>query len=201
MPFVTEELWQSLRHSCPPEWIKTESIMIATYPETDASSLDPVSERVMETVIDIIRAIRNARSEHNVESSIWVEAQVYAGDITSSVASHFTTIESLARVRPLTFLEKRRESRPGENVLVSVLKDAEVVIPMASMVDVATERLRLQKEIDRDEAEMKRLEARLLDTQFIGRAPPTVVEKEKAKLVTIREKLLRLKQEVDRLGV
>jgi valyl-tRNA synthetase len=154
----------------------------------------------METVIDIIRAIRNARSEHNVESGAWVEAQVYAGDLTSSVSSQFDKIESLARVKPLTLLERRRQSRPGDNVLVTVLKDAEVVIPMASMVDAAAERVRLQKELDQNQAEATRLAARLQDNQFVTRAPPTVVERERAKLATIQDKLARLRQELDRIS-
>ena len=153
----------------------------------------------MGTVFDIIRAIRNARAEYNVESGAWVEALVYAGELTPAIAGHIQTIESLARAKPLTFLEQRREARPGENVLVSVLKEGEVVIPMESMIDIASERSRLQKEIEQNEKEMVRLDARLKDDQFLTRAPAAVVEKEKAKLSTIDDKLARLRQELDRL--
>jgi valyl-tRNA synthetase len=99
----------------------------------------------------------------------------------------------------LTFLEKRRESRLGENVLVSVLKEAEVAIPMESVIDVPAERARLQKEIDQDQTEVSRLEVRLADSQFLTRAPAAIVEKERAKLASIKDKLLRLRQEVARL--
>jgi valyl-tRNA synthetase len=199
MPFVTEEIWQALKQSCPSGIHWAESIMVSVYPETDQNMVDIESERIIETVIDIIRSIRNTRAEHNVESGIWVEAQVYAGELTSAVAAHLQAIESLARAKPLTFLKKQRESQPGENVLVNVLKEAQVVIPMASMVDIAAERLRLQKEIDQDQVEATRLETRLHDDQFLTRAPAVVVEKEKAKLATINDKLLRLKQELVRL--
>ncbi|OGO38786.1 MAG: valine--tRNA ligase [Chloroflexi bacterium RBG_16_57_8] len=199
MPFVTEEVWQTLRSSCPPVWQKTDSIMLAAYPESDAKAIDAGSERLMETVVDIIRAIRNARAEHNVESGVWVEAQVHAGELTPAVTTYMPAIESLARAKPLTFLDKRREARPGENVLVCVLKEAEVVIPMESMVDVATERARLQKEIEENEAEGARLEVRLQDQQFLTRAPAAVVEKERNKLASIKDKLARLKQELARL--
>jgi valyl-tRNA synthetase len=154
---------------------------------------------VMETVIDIIRAIRNTRAEYNVEGGAWVEAQVYAGELTSAVTAHFQTIESLAHARPLTFLDQRRESRPGENVLVSVLKESEVVIPLESVIDIAAERARLQKEMDHDGAEVSRLETRLEDSQFLTRAPASIVEKERAKLASIKDKLLRLTQELERL--
>jgi valyl-tRNA synthetase len=199
MPFVTEEIWQALRNAQAIDDQRVESIMVTAYPEADDSQLDPSSERIIETVVDIIRSIRNTRAEHNVEAGIWVEAQVYVGDLTASVNAHFQAIESLARTRPLTFLQKHRESQTGENVVVSVLKDAEVVIPMESMVDVAAEIIRLKKEIDQNQAESSRLEVRLQDSQFLTRAPAAVVEKETAKLTTINDKLTRLKQELSRL--
>jgi len=82
---------------------------------------------------------------------------------------------------------------------VCVLKDAEVVIPMESMVDVATERARLQKEIEQNSAEASRVETRLSDSQFVSRAPAAIVEKERAKLASIKDKLGRLEQELARL--
>ncbi len=199
MPFVTEEIWQILKRSCPPGWLNSESIMIAPYPESDTSNIDTGAERVMGTVVDIIRAIRNVRSEHNVESGVWVEAQVWAGELTFDVAAHSAAIEALSRTKPLTFLEERSKSQKGEYVLVSVLEEAEVTIPMESMVDLTAERLRLQKEIDRNSNEMERLEIRLQDAQFINRAPTAVVEKEKNKLTMIKDKLVRFNQELQRL--
>jgi valyl-tRNA synthetase len=200
MPFVTEEIWQALKRACPPDWPEGGSIMISAYPEAELKAGDEHSARVMETVIDIIRAVRNARSEHDVDNGAWVEAQVYAGDLTSSVSAHRDKIESLSRARPLTFLEQRRQSGPDDNVLVCVLKDAEVIIPMASMVDVAAQRIRLQKEADQNEAERIRLEARLEDGQFLTRAPAVIVEKERAKLASILDRLTRLRQELTRMG-
>jgi valyl-tRNA synthetase len=200
MPFVTEEVWQSLKRACPPGSQPAESIMIAPYPEADGKEVDPESERVIDTVIDIIRAIRNARSEYNVDAGAWIEAQVHAGEFTTSIVNHSGTIESMARARPLTFLEKRRESRPDENLFVSVLKEADVVIPMASMVDIAAERIRLQKEIDQSQAQSDRLDARLKDSQFLTRAPAAIVDKERSSLTSIQDKLVRLRQELSRLG-
>jgi valyl-tRNA synthetase len=198
-PFVTEELWQSLKRAGPADWSATDSIMIAPYPEAEAKAIDPESERIVETVIEVIRAIRNARAEYNVATSRWVEAQVMAGALTPAISAYLAAIETLARAKPVTFLEQRRKARPGENVLVSVLKDAEVVIPMESMVDLEAERCRLQKEVEQNEAEAGRLEARLTDRNFLTRAPEAVVEKEQNKLTVVKDKLARLKQELARL--
>ncbi|GAH79247.1 unnamed protein product, partial [marine sediment metagenome] len=128
MPFVTEELWQNLRQRLPADWQATESIMLSAYPEADEKAIDPQAERVMESVIEIIHSIRNARAQYKVESTRWIEAQVYAGELTPAITPYSQVIQTLARARPVTFLARREEAPPSENILALVLKDAEVII-------------------------------------------------------------------------
>ena len=200
MPFVTEELWQNLRKRLPADWAETESIMIAAYPAADEKAVDPPAERVMEAVIEVIHAIRNARAEHKVESGRWVEAQVCAGELTPAIAVYSPAIETLAKARPVSFFKSREEVPPGDNVLALVLKSSEVVIPMESMVDLKAERKRLEQEIAQTGAEVARLEARLKDKAFLTKAPPAVVAKERDNLNARKDRLERLKQSLDRLG-
>jgi valyl-tRNA synthetase len=199
MPFVTEELWQHLKKRLPAGWQEHDSIMIAAYPEVDESTFDPGAERMMEAVIEIIHAVRNARAEHKVESQKWIEAQVCAGELTSAITPYSSVIQTLARARPVSFLASREEA-PTENVLALVLKSSEVIIPMESMVDLKVERQRLGQEIEQTGAEVARLEARLKDKVFLTKAPPAVVNKERDKLAERKDRLERLKQSLDRLG-
>jgi len=199
MPFVTEELWQNLKARLPSGWQKTESIMVAAYPEAETKAIDPPAERVMESIIEIIHSIRNIRAQYKVESSKWIEAWVYAGELTPAITPYSLTIETLARARPVTFLGSR-EATKNENTVALVLKESEVVIPMESMVDLEAERKRLQKEIEEAQTEVARLEARLKDKAFLSKAPPAVVEKERQKLATSKDKRERLKQGLDKLG-
>ncbi len=196
IPFITEELWQRLKQH--PPWQEAESIMVAAYPETGEIATDPESERVMESIIEIIRSIRNARAQYKVESTKWIEAQIYGGKLTPAIIPHSQAIQTLARARPVTFLDSRQESQPGENALVLVLKETEVVIPMESMIDLEAEKKRLQKEIERSQAEIARLEARLKDRAFLTKAPPAIVDKEQNKLATRKAKLQRLKQQLSK---
>ncbi|MBA7668704.1 Valine--tRNA ligase [subsurface metagenome] len=198
MPFVTEELWQNLKSHLPPEWQATESIMVATYPEADKAVIDPQAERIMEAIIEIIHSIRNVRAQYQVESSHWIEAQIHAGEFTPAITAYSQAIQTLARVRPVTFLDSR-QAPPSENAVVLVLKEAEVVIPMASMVAAEAERKRLQKEIEKSQAEVARLEARLNDKAFLTRAPAAIVDKERDKLAERKDKLERLKEQLTRL--
>ncbi|MCL0057920.1 valine--tRNA ligase [Dehalococcoidales bacterium] len=190
MPFVTEELWQNLKRNLSSDW--AESIMIAAYPEAEDKAIDPQAEQVMESIIEIIHSIRNARAQYKVDTTRWIEAQIYAGKLTSAIIPYSQAIQTLARVRPVTFLDKQALSR--ENALVLVLKQTEVVIPMENMVDLETEKKRLKKEIDQCQAEIARLEARLKDKEFLTKAPAAVIDKERQKLATAREKLERLKE-------
>jgi valyl-tRNA synthetase len=200
MPFVTEELWQHIKKRLPYGGQETDSIMIAAYPEADERTFDPGAERIMEATIEIIRAIRNARAEHKVESNKWIEAKVYAGELTPALAAYSPAIETLAKARPVSFFERREESPSNENVLALVLKDSEVIIPLESMVDLEAERKRLEQEIEQAGAEVARLEARLKDKAFLTKAPEAVVAKERDNLSMRQDRLERLKQSLDRLG-
>jgi len=150
-------------------------------------------------VIEIIHSIRNARAQYKVESTRWIEAQIYAGELTSAITPYSQAIQTLARVRPVTFSDSRREGPAGENAMVLVLKESEVVIPMESMVNMEAERRRLQKEIEQSQAEVAQLEARLKDEAFLTKAPAAIVDRERSKLAVKQDKLERLKQQILKL--
>jgi len=198
MPFVTEELWQNLKKRLPSDWQAQESIMVAAYPEADDTTIDPEAERIMESVIEIIHSIRNARAQYKMESARWIEAQIYAGEFTAAITPYSQTIQTLARARPVTFLGTRKEGHPSENALVLVLKETEVVIPMESIIDVEAEKKRLHKEIEQNQTEVARLQARLGDQTFLAKAPAAVIDKERDKLALREDKLERLNQQLTR---
>ena len=198
MPFVTEELWQNLKQRLPADWQESDSIMVAAYPEADKKAVDAEAEKTMAAVIEIIRAIRNARAEHKVVNDKWIEAQVYAGDLKSAIMPHTPAIERLARARPVSFGEGRGEAKPNEKVLALVLKSSEVIIPMESMVDLDAERKRLDNEIAQSQAQIASLEKRLKDKAFLSKAPGAVVAKEREKLAERQDKLKRLKEQLGR---
>jgi len=205
MPFITEELWQSLkmrllRSARNDNMRMPDSIMIAPYPTPERSegslAIDPEAERVMDSVIEIIRSIRNARAQHKVRADKWVEAYVYADELLPNLIPQREIIEKLARVQPLAILS-RRESKPDKGkALILVLKETEVVLPWAGMVDRLAEKQRLTKESEITQARIAQLDARLRDNAFLTKAPPPIIEKEKQKLDMLKDKLRRLHQEL-----
>jgi len=199
MPFVTEELWQSLKARLPKGVLTAPSIMVAAYPTAYRKAIDPEAERVMETVIEIVRSIRNARAEHKVPAGKWIGARVYADELKSAIASQSKAMETLARAKPLAVLSRQERQKGKEKGLVMVLKEVEVVLPWEGMVDVVAERQRLEKEMEMVRGEIARLEGRLKDEAFLARAPAVVVDKEKQKLQVYQDKLGRLEQELEQL--
>jgi len=199
MPFVTEELRQHLKRHLPSDWQATESIMVAAYPEAEDKAVDPWAEQVIEAVIEVVRAIRNARAQYQVKNHQWVKAQIYSNQLSSALIPYSQSIQTLARARPVTFPISREEVPPQENSLALVLKESEVIIPMESIVDLEAEKRRLQNEIERSQAEVARLEVRLKDKAFLTKAPAAVVDKERQKLYTLTDKLERLKQQILKL--
>jgi len=196
MPFLTEELWQNLRRHLPSDQRGPESITIAPYPKVGETDIDLESERVVESIIEIVRSIRNIRAEYKVESAKWIAAQIYAGKLTPAITPYSPTIQTLARARPVTLHDKRQESQAKGNALLLVLQEVEVVIPMESMINLAAEKKRLQKEIEQSQTEVAQLEARLENRAFLTRAPATIVDKERAKLAARKTKLEKLKEQL-----
>ncbi len=195
MPFITEELWQNLKSRLPSDWLTTESIMVAPYPEADKTAVDPESEQIMETIIEIIRSIRNTRAQYKVGSTRWIEVHIDGGRLTPAITPYSEAIQTMARARPITFTTDKEETPSGEKDLVLVLTETKIVIPLASMVNLEEERKRLRKEIAQGQAEVDRLEARLKDKAFLTKAPAAVIDKERQKLYTLLNKLERLKEQ------
>jgi valyl-tRNA synthetase len=200
MPFVTEELWQILKQKLPAYGNQPDSIMISAYPAGEVKAVDLEAEHIIETIIEIVHAIRNTRAEHKVESNKWIEARVYAGEMAEPLQSYNKTIQSLSQARPLELNNTRHHGQSDNNDLVLVLKDCEVVIPLASMVDMEAEKIRLQKELDEIKTNVERLEVRLSDAAFIGKAPPFVVQKERERLAAGKDKMERLQQQLVRFN-
>jgi len=200
MPFITEELWQGLKQRLPEGSLDSASIIIAPYPIGNKKFADTEAETVMASVIEIIRSIRNARAERKVAAGKWIEARVYADKLQSAIAAQSEAIEALAKARPLAVLSRNQRQTKEEKALVLVLKEAEVVLPLAGMVDVAAEKRRLEGEVSTVGNEIVRLEQRLKDEAFVAKAPAEVVDKERGKLQAGKDKLLRLKQELDQLS-
>jgi len=200
MPFITEELWQNLRERLPQGTLDTPALIVSPYPVANSKLIDPVSEQAMETVMEVVRTIRNARAEYKVDMGKWVESSIYAGNHRAELKGKAAVIETLAKTRPLHILQRDQRPSKSEKSMVYVLKNADVVIPLEGMVDIEAERERLSKEMGVLEREIARLTQRLGDDQFTSKAPAAVIEKERSRLKEYGDKFNRMKSELQQLG-
>jgi len=205
MPFVTEELWQRLRPflASPPSEMGSaepvEALIAAPYPQSDAAWRDEEAERQVEGVIDIVRAIRNIRSEKKVEPARYIEAFVVANASRSEIEAGAPYIEALARVRPLRIVSDASEA-PRDGVATAVLPHAQAVVPLAGLLDVDAERARLGKEIGETEKYLRGLDAKLSNEQFRSKAPRDVVAAEEERRASAQTRLEGLRRALAELG-
>jgi len=199
MPFITEELWQSLRER--QREGKPDSIMVAPYPVADAKAFDADAEREMESVFEIVRSIRNARVESGVDPARFIKAIIITGESKQALEAHAQAITTLARVRPLNIVGSAEGLKLRQDqAKILVLKGVEVILPLEGMVDADAEKSRLLKEVEANQAEIARIEKLLLDESFTTKAPAAVVEKERQKLSDRKDKLAKLTDRLTQLG-
>jgi valyl-tRNA synthetase len=207
IPFVTEELWGYLKAACEakepryaPEGGWGEALIIAPWPnEVPAEADDPAILKNFGLVADIIRAIRNVRSEKSVEAKREIIALFAAGNQVELLRSQKTALSQLATLDPdqLT-IKKKVESIPEESIPL-VIGSVEIYLPLSGLFDLESERNRISGEMKEASGEVERLEA-LLQSEFSARAPTEIVEKERRKLETLRETYARLAEQKESLG-
>jgi len=197
MPFITEELWQHINKAF--NLNLGDSVMVASYPANEETVSDVTAENVIGTLIEIVRAVRNARAEYEVEIGRIIDASVYVGEKAVLLKPYITAFETLAKAR--VSVDVKRQGEIPSQALDLVLENCEIVIPMESMFDVQIEMERIAKEMTGATSEIDRLEMLLGDDAFCAKAPLTVVEKQREKLAAACERLERLKEHKKRLSV
>ncbi len=192
-PFVTEELWQHLRKAVlnsplmdiAADW--PDALMIASWPEPRMQETweeTKVSE--FELIQDVIRTIRNLRSEKNIKPGKLIPAKLVGGDFTTVLEDQAGSLSSLAFLDPekLTLIQSLDQIPAGDIALVA--GPVEIYLPLSGLVDIDEEKQRLSSELVELEGEIMRLQE-LLSSPFAEKAPQPVVEKEREKLAGYQE--------------
>ena len=184
MPFITEEIWQSIPH-------EGEALIIAQWPEYSDALAFKAEEDQMESVMNAIRAIRNRRTEMNVPPS-----KKAALHILTAKPQIFTEgegfLQRLAYADEVTLLDAEPANLDGMVTITTA--DAKLYIPMGQLVDVAKELDRIAKELENARKFLKSLEAKLSNEKFVSRAPEAVVNAEREKAAKTADLIAQLEQ-------
>ena len=193
MPFITEEIYCTL---CPEE----ETIMLASWPEYTDKWVFSVAEAMVEKVKELVKGIRNIRSEMNVPPSRKAKYYIVSEDgmlrmLFQSSVDRYAHLISASEV----IVQEDKTGIPDDAVSV-VITNAVVYIPLEELVDMAKEKERLTKEKAKLEKELARSNGMLNNEKFLSKAPQAKVDEEKAKLEKYKQMMSDVEARLAQLG-
>ena len=172
MPFITEEIWHAIYNGKPP----LKSIALAAYPSADQKQIDLSAETEMAILQDLIVSVRNLRAELKVEPKVKVPVEVFAHEpeIRAMLEKNLSAVllDRPANVENITFVKRSLANLPGTRSTSRF----DVHAIYEKKIDVAAERERLTKELEKIEKQFTSAQSRLGDEQFLSKAPPHVVD-------------------------
>ncbi|MDM7923858.1 MAG: valine--tRNA ligase [Pyrinomonadaceae bacterium] len=197
MPYLTEELWQRLPgtgsglHNS--AYSAAEStIMLADFPKGDAALIDDRAEMEIGSVIELIRRVRNIRTEMNIKPSDRVAVHVAANaDLQAIFSANEAQILKLARAERIVIGDVLEVPKASARAVIT--GGAELAIPLEGLIDFDKERARLQTQIEKLSTELQRLNGQLSNEDFVNKAPAEKVE-------ALRERKAEIEQQTATLG-
>ena len=191
MPFITEEIWQSLPGN-------QGSIMVAEFPKVEEGEIQPGAEAEMELVMSVIGAVRNLRSELNIPPAKQVEVVLQSknGGALNTLERNRIYVGSLARATQMAFQPEGEKPRASAT---SVVGDVEVFLPLKGLINLDEEEKRIQKEISKVAEELSRINLKLHNEEFLRKAKTEAVEKERERAKVLVDKEAKLKEGLGRV--
>jgi valyl-tRNA synthetase len=173
MPFITEEIWQSLPH-------EGESITIAAWPTVNSELTDTKAAAEMKLLVEVIRAVRNIRAEVNTPMSKQIQMQIKAKDenVQAQLETNRAYIERFCNTSSLIIATDMTTS---EKSMTAVVTGAEIILPIEGLINIEEEIKRLEKEREKLDKEVERVQKKLGNEGFLKKAPENVIAEEKAK--------------------
>ena len=188
MPFVTEEIWQSLPH-------EGEALIVAPWPEYEEGHAFPQAEVEMKKVMELITAVRTRRSEMNVPPSKKAHLMVE----TAAPQAFVTEQEAIARLAYCSSVEVGEHFEQTEGSVTVVTAACRGYLPMDDLVDKKAETARLQKELEGAKKQLATAQAKLQNEKFISKAPQNVIDGVKDNAEKLQEKVRMIEESLKAL--
>ncbi|HWU24831.1 MAG TPA: class I tRNA ligase family protein, partial [Rhizomicrobium sp.] len=190
MPFITEELWGLTAE-------RTSMLIEAPWPALQGLPDNPQARDEMRWVVDLVSGVRSVRAEMNVPPAAKIQLLLKSADAETKVrlARNRDSIMTLARLAAADIAD----AVPSVSAQF-VVGEAVAALPLGDVIDFAKERARLEKELQKTESEIARVDAKLNNKDFVARAPEEVIEEQREKRADAQVLAARLKEAVSRLG-
>ena len=196
IPFITEEIWQAV---APKLGLAEGSLMQRPWPKADEIVADDAATAEIEWFKNVLSGIRKIRSEMNISPGKTIPLLLADGDASdrARVAKFAAQISFLARVESPQWIESGTDEPAAAAAVVGSLR---VMIPLAGLIDLGAEKVRLGKEITRIEVEIKKCEGKLGNANFVANAPVEVVAQERQRIADWNITLTALREQAQKLG-
>ena len=195
IPFITEECWQAV---APLAGKSGASIMIQPFPEADSSKIDETAEQQLEWVKTFVSGVRRIRSEMDIPPGkpLSLLLQNASENDKALYSDNQPFIETLAKLEKSEWLEAGDDAPESATALVGEMK---ILIPLAGLIDKDAELARLEKEINKIQINVDKTTAKLVNKNFVDKAPTAVVEKERARLAEMTKAVEQLKEQLEKI--
>jgi valyl-tRNA synthetase len=189
-PFITEDLFASLQ-------MDEETVMLSAWPVYDPALSNPAAEKAMERVKETVRTIRNIRVEKQVVPSQKIEiiVQPNSAEAEALFKQGSAFIAFLAGASQVTVLAPGAEVS-NEKTVTAVVDGAVLYLPLSALVDAEKERARLEKERQKLQQEIARVDGKLNNEGFMSKAPEKLVNEEKEKREKYKEMLSKVEDQI-----
>jgi valyl-tRNA synthetase len=193
MPFITEEIWQRVK---PLLNIEGESIMRCPFPQS--GSLDPGAEQDIDWVKEVIQGIRRIRSELNLPPAKLLDVLFQAGKQSDQIRQQTFSgvLSQMARIQSTHWVGDDTDTAQCAVALVGELK---ILIPLKGLVDVEEELSRLNRQLEKENADLRKSEGKLGNNRFVENAPEAVVEQERQRLDSHRANVENIREQIRQL--
>ncbi len=190
MPFITEEIWQAIPHT-------GKALIIAQWPIAHTEYADSAAENVLATIQELVIGIRNTRQQYDVDPAKRIAAVIAPGSMRQVLENHNYVFGRLCNVHDVTIAE---DGAPApENAATIVAADVTIYLPLAGMIDLEKERQRLEDELANLFKQIERSQGTLSNENFVSRAKPEVVQRERDKLADLLASQERVQSRLDAL--
>ena len=189
IPFITEELWQTVAPMCDAK--TADSIMLARFPEADREQIVQTTFEQMTVLQDLIGAVRNLRGEMGIQPNVKAPLFVESADDLADYLKYLPMMTRLTEARQVAALPE------SEDAPVAVCNGARLMLKVE--IDKAAETTRLSKEAEKLQKALDKLNAKLSKPGYTEKAPAHLVEKDKADLAELEDKMAKVQTQLAKL--
>ncbi len=190
MPYMTEEAWKYIPH-------EGEALIVAQWPEADAAYMDDAAEAQMNFFFEMVRAIREIRSEYKVEPGKRIQAIMAPGNQENQLSQYSYVFGRLCNVEDVQLIAN--DAAAPANSASAVIGDTTIYLPLEGMLDIDKECERLRKELAENAENIKRVQGKLANESFVNKAPEQVVQRERDRLAEYEAETQKIQELLDSL--